>query len=153
MEGIISDTVVADWQPRRVEVKFVSQHGHQAGAKPSEATGPRREHSVTLDLAGQIEPDGCYFNVADRNMMMVLKKAEPVGTWPALEAAGISATEAPRYSKADEPPLQPGDLAVPRAADERKKAPAQKAPAQKAPAPAPAPAAGALQDKLLYELD
>ena len=76
-------------------------------------------------------------------------------TWDAVHAflERNPPPEAPRYSKADEPPLQPGDLAVPRAADERKKAPAQKAPAQKAPAPAPAPAAGALQDKLLYELD
>ena len=31
----------------------------------------------------------CYFNVADRNMMLVLKKAQP-STWPTLEAAAGS---------------------------------------------------------------
>ena len=48
----------------------------------------------------------CYFNVADRNMMLVLKKAQP-STWPTLEAAAGSRCRPARAARVERAAVAP----------------------------------------------
>ena len=50
----------------------------------------------------------CYFNVADRNMMLVLKKVQP-STWPTLEAAAGSRRRSARSARSALAPRHPLD--------------------------------------------
>ena len=100
------------------------------------AAAAARPHVLSLALAGEIDPAECRFDVADRNMMVVLGKAKPPTTWAALERSGGGA--APKSGKAAR--------VAPAAAPAPSPAPAP------APAPAP-PATSAVTDALLYELD
>ena len=122
---IVKGSVEPAFERTSVRLAFAVAAGKGGGAVA-------RPHVLSLALAGEIDPAECRFDVADRNMMVVLGKAKPPTTWAALERSGGGA--APSASKAA------------RAAAAPARAPAP------APAPAP-PATSAATDALLYELD
>ena len=160
--SVVSDTVDAKFQPRRLEIKFRSE---------PVAGGKRQQHSLVLALAGEVAPAECRYDAADNNMMVVLKKAQKSGVpWPDLEDAAAEPAPAatapspppkrvepaPSYqANYDEPPVKAADLAVARGAEEKAAAPPPppKAKAAEKAAEPPPPKAKAEYDKLLFELD
>ena len=80
--SVVASTVDACFESRRVRLTFESE---RAAAGGSSRVG-RVPHVVELRLAGTVVPDGCRYDAADNNMMVVLQKEAHV-EWPDLEAA------------------------------------------------------------------
>ena len=123
---IVTGSVEPAFERTSVRLAFAVAAGKGGGAAAA------RPHVLSLALAGEIDPAECRFDVADRNMMVVLGKAKPPTTWAALERSGGGA--APKSGKAAAAAPAPASAPAP------------------APAPAP-PATSAVTDALLYELD
>ena len=50
------------------------------------ASSPDTSYQLTLHLHGAIRPDGCRFEAATANLLVVLCKAQPGIMWPSLES-------------------------------------------------------------------
>ena len=78
--GVIKASVDAKFQARAVEMTLRSS--------PLTPGGAEQAHTLSLKLAGAVDVDGCRYDAADNNMMVVLKKAAEGAEWPALEEEG-----------------------------------------------------------------
>ena len=168
--GVVKASVDAKFEARSVRLRFESM-------PPGASSSTPLKHALTLHLHAAVDTEGCRYDAADNNMMVVLpKKSTAAGEaeWPALEAPGsatasaaVASTPLPDVSEPGS--LGMGSLAIDRGGEGRKKASAPSkpaaapkakpaaAPAKPAAAPSAQPAAGAAgkpqYDKLLFELD
>ena len=95
--SVISDSVDAKFEPRRLAMTFRSEP--ISGAAP-------HTHKLELQLAGTVNVDGCRYDAADNNMMVVLEKAIS-GEWPGLEVPAAKAAPAPATVPAPAPAPAP----------------------------------------------
>mmetsp|Transcript_27551 Transcript_27551/g.36126 ORF Transcript_27551/g.36126 Transcript_27551/m.36126 type:complete len:716 (+) Transcript_27551:108-2255(+) len=72
--GIQASTVVPQWKPKQIIIDFTAV---EDGSEES-------KFSLKLELCGEIDPSKCRFDVATRNMIVILYKTQE-GIWPSLE--------------------------------------------------------------------
>ena len=101
--SVISDSVDAKFEPRRLAMTFRSEP--ISGAAP-------HTHKLELQLAGTVNVDGCRYDAADNNMMVVLEKAIS-GEWPGLEVPVAKAAPAPAPAPATVPASAPAPAPAP----------------------------------------
>ena len=101
--SVISDSVDAKFEPRRLAMTFRSEP--ISGAAP-------HTHKLELQLAGAVNVDGCRYDAADNNMMVVLEKAIS-GEWPGLEVPVAKAAPAPAPAPATVPASAPAPAPAP----------------------------------------
>ena len=101
--SVISDSVNAKFEPRHLAMTFRSEP--ISGAAP-------HTHKLELQLAGAVNVDGCRYDAADNNMMVVLEKAIS-GEWPGLEVPVAKAAPAPAPAPATVPASAPAPAPAP----------------------------------------
>ena len=106
-----------------VEAKFLARSVDMSFRSTPASGGAESTHSVSLKLAGAVDVDGCRYDVADNNMMVVLKKAAEGAEWPALEddaATSAAAAKGKAAPEAKASAVDVSDSSVPAAKAEGK---------------------------------
>ena len=114
--GIDGDAVSADFKETSVSLKYKTVANGADGADRKESKELKELKEFNLDLAEAVVPGECSFDVATKNMVIILKKKEANVVWGALEKAGEAGRKAEEEAAAAAAAAAEGGAAAKKAA-------------------------------------